>query len=159
MDQRMNFVTLAVDDVERSRAFYVDALGWESDLFVPGEVLFLQVCSGLVLSLWDRTAFAAEVGYEPAAGRSPITLAHNVPDPATVDAVLEDARRAGSTEVHAAEQRDWGGYSGYFADPDGFRWEVAWNPGEIGVQILAESLAWWTERGRRAARTTDTTPA
>ena len=56
-------------------------------------------------------------------------------------------------------RRDWGGYSGYFADPDGFRWEVAWNPGEIGVQILAESLAWWTERGRRAARTTGTTPA
>jgi len=159
MDQRMNFVTLAVEDVERSRAFYVDALGWQPDLFVAGEVLFLQVASGLVLSLWDRKAFTAEVGYEPTVGRAPITLAHNVPDAAAVDSVLEDARQAGATEVQAGAQRDWGGYSGYFADPDGFRWEVAWNPGDTGVQILAESLAWWAERRHGAVKATGTTPA
>jgi catechol 2,3-dioxygenase-like lactoylglutathione lyase family enzyme len=152
MDQRMNFVTLAVEDVERSRAFYVDRLGWKADLFAPGEVLFLQVASGLVLSLWDRESFAAEVGYEPSIGRAPLTLAHNVADPATVDAVLEDARRAGATDVHGGEARDWGGYSGYFADPDGYRWEVAHNPGETGVQVLAESVEWW-ERVRGSGPT------
>jgi catechol 2,3-dioxygenase-like lactoylglutathione lyase family enzyme len=159
MDQRMNFVTLAVEDVERSRAFYVDALGWKPELFVPGEVLFLQVASGLVLSLWDRKAFAAEVGYEPATGSAPITLAHNVPDPTTVDAVLDDARKAGAAAVNAGEPREWGGYSGYFADPDGYRWEVAHNPGESGVRILAESLAWWREWRADPGTATDATPA
>lgn len=69
-------------------------------------------------------------------GTAPLTLAHNVPTPAEVDAVLAEAVAAGGTLVAAAQDRAWGGRSGYFADPDGFRWEVAYNPGPVGVQLL-----------------------
>jgi catechol 2,3-dioxygenase-like lactoylglutathione lyase family enzyme len=140
VEQRLTFVTLAVRDLERTRAFYVDGLGWEPELDVPGEVLMVPVGERLVLSLWDRAAFEAEVG-EPAQsgpGVVPVTLAHNVAHPRDVDAVLEEARRAGA-EVVAAVVRDWGGYTGYFADPDGFRWEVAWNPGPVGVRVVPDT--------------------
>ncbi len=140
MEQRLTFVSLAVRDLERSRAFYVDGLGWVPELDVPGEVLMLPVGERLVLSLWDREAFEAEVG-EPSQsgpGAVPIALAHNVAHPREVDAVLEEARRAGA-EVGRAVVREWGGYSGYFADPDGFRWEVAWNPGPIGVRVVPDT--------------------
>ena len=66
----------------------------------------------------------------------PITLAHNVPTRGEVDEVLETAHRAGAPQVGEAREREWGGYTGYFADPDGFRWEVAWNPGPIGQAVL-----------------------
>ncbi|WP_336619496.1 VOC family protein [Microbacterium barkeri] len=69
-------------------------------------------------------------------GTPPVTLAHNVAEPAQVDAVLAQARTAGATAVVAAQQRAWGGYSGYFADPDGFRWEVAVNPSPLGESLL-----------------------
>ncbi|WP_278259145.1 VOC family protein [Nocardioides convexus] len=82
-----------------------------------------------VLSLWARAEFEAEVGALAAGpGLAPITLAHNVATPEEVDAVLATARTAGSPEVQDGVRRDWGGYTGYFADPDGFRWEVAHNP-------------------------------
>lgn len=155
MDQRLNFVTLAVADVERSRSFYADGLGWEPELVVPGEVMFLRVGPGLVLSLWDRAAFIAEVG-APGPGPAPLTLSHNVPTPADVDAALRDAARAGATILVDPAAREWGGYSGYFTDPDGYRWEVAHNPGPVGQDVLAESLAWWVERGRRRAGYPDT---
>lgn len=140
MDQRVSFVTLAVTDLERTRAFYVDGLGWAPELDVPGEVLMIAVGERLVLSLWDRAAFEAEVG-EPAQtgpGVVPITLAHNVAHSRDVDSVLETARAAGAT-VGDAVEREWGGYTGYFADPDGFRWEVAWNPGPIGVRVVPDT--------------------
>ncbi|MCL8026529.1 VOC family protein [Nocardioides bruguierae] len=138
MDQRISFVTLAVADVEASRRFYVDGLGWEPELLVPGEVLMLRAGERLVLSLWDAAAFTAEVGEAPRSGPgvSPITLAHNVATPAEVDAVLAEARAAGADPVADGVAREWGGYSGYFADPDGFRWEVAHNPGPIGLSVL-----------------------
>ena len=91
----------------------------------------------LVLSLWDRVAFEAEVG--PIAtgdGVPPLTLAHNVRSRDEVDEVLASARVAGADPVQAAREREWGGYTGYFGDPDGFRWEVAWNPGPIGEMVL-----------------------
>jgi catechol 2,3-dioxygenase-like lactoylglutathione lyase family enzyme len=137
MDQRISFVTLAVADLAASRTFYLDGLGWEAALDVPGEVLMIKAGEHLVLSLWDRAEFEAEVG--PIAGGegvAPFALAHNVATQAEVDAVLETARAAGADPVHAPFEREWGGYSGYFGDPDGYRWEIAFNPGPIGQVVL-----------------------
>ena len=137
MDQRISFVTLAVADLDATRRFYLDGLGWTADLEVPGEVLMIRTGEHLLLSLWDRTQFEAEVGaIATGTGVAPFTLAHNVASPGEVDAVLATARDAGADPVHAAEQRDWGGYTGYFGDPDGYRWEIAYNPGEIGRVVL-----------------------
>jgi catechol 2,3-dioxygenase-like lactoylglutathione lyase family enzyme/acyl-CoA hydrolase len=144
MEQRANFVTLAVEDVDRSRAFYVDGLGWQPVFEAPGEVLFLPVGHGLVLSLWSRAGFTAEVG-EPSTGLAPITLAHNVLSPAEVDEVLAGAAAAGAP-VTPGEQREWGGYSGYFADPDGYRWEVAHDPSPLGDGLVTQSRRWLAAR-------------
>ena len=137
MEPRISVVTLAVRDLAVSRRFYLDGLGWGAVVDVPGEVVMVQVGAHVVLSLWDEAAFVAEVG--PVArgdGVPPLTLAHNVATPAEVDEVLEAARAAGAPVVSAARTREWGGYSGYFADPDGFRWEVAHNPGPVGRLLL-----------------------
>ncbi|NGP08820.1 glyoxalase [Rhodococcus sp. 14C212] len=136
MEQRLSFVTLAVADLDRTRRFYVDGLGWTPVVDVPGEVVMIQVGPHLVLSLWDERQFAAEVGPVQRGGVPPVTLAHNVADRADVDRVLDTARRAGADPVSGAVEREWGGYTGYFADPDGFRWEIAWNPGPIGQLVL-----------------------
>ena len=137
MEQRLSFVTFAVRDLERSRAFYVDGLGWVPELDVPGEVLMFMAGERLVLSLWDRAAFEAEVGGPPTwGGVPPVTLAHNLATKEGVDRVLETARRAGAETVVDAQEREWGGYTGYFVDPDGFRWEIAYNPGDIGQDVL-----------------------
>lgn len=137
MDQRISFVTLAVADLDASRAFYLDGLGWEAALDVPGEVLMIQAGEHLVLSLWDVTEFEAEVGtIVRGTGVAPFALAHNVPTKADVDAVLATARAAGADPVNDAFEREWGGYSGYFGDPDGYRWEIAYNPGPIGQVVL-----------------------
>jgi catechol 2,3-dioxygenase-like lactoylglutathione lyase family enzyme len=137
MDPRVSFITLAVPDLDAERAFYVDGLGWEAAMFVPDDVLMIQVGDKLLLSLWAEPGFEAEVGpVRRGEGHAPITLAHNVPTREEVDAVLEQARTAGAAYVGPAEDREWGGYTGYFADPAGFRWEVAWNPGPIGQTVL-----------------------
>jgi catechol 2,3-dioxygenase-like lactoylglutathione lyase family enzyme len=137
MDQRISLVTLAVADVARSRAFYCDGLGWEPTVHVEGEVLMIRTGQQLLLSLWDREHFAAEVG-EPMTGPgiAPITIAHNLASPESVDEVIKTARAAGAEIVAEPVQREWGGYSGYFADPDGYRWEIAWAPGEIGEMVV-----------------------
>lgn len=135
MEQRVSFITLAVRDVAASRAFYVDGLGWEP-AFTDGDgVLMFLVADKVVLSLWNVDEFTAEVGSAPAGGTPPITLAHNLATEAEVDAVLEAAAALGRP-AQAAQRRDWGGYSGYFADPDGYRWEIACNPGPIGQEVL-----------------------
>lgn len=142
MDQRVSFITLAVRDLDRTRRFYLDGLGWKAELDVPGEVIMIRVGQHLILSLWNRDEFEAEVG--PIAGGdrvAPITLAHNVATRAEVDAVLADARAAGATTVSDAVERDWGGYTGYFADPDGFRWEIAENPGPVGQIVLPDGAS------------------
>ncbi|WP_315969805.1 VOC family protein [Mobilicoccus massiliensis] len=144
VEQRLNFVTLAVADVARSRAFYVDGLGWEVEFEAPGEVVFIRLGPGLVLSLWCRSGFVDEIG-EPGVGLAPITLAHNVTSSGEVDAVLAVARAAGAV-VADALRRDWGGYSGYFSDPDGFRWEVAHNPSPLGDELVTRSRNWLRER-------------
>ena len=137
MEQRVSFITLAIRDLERTREFYLDGLGWTSVLDVPGEVIMIQVGEHLILSLWDQTAFEAEVGsIARGTGVPPLTLAHNVATRDQVDAVLATARAAGADPVHAGQDRDWGGYTGYFGDPDGFRWEIAWNPGPVGELVL-----------------------
>jgi catechol 2,3-dioxygenase-like lactoylglutathione lyase family enzyme len=136
MDPRISFVTLAVRDLDASRRFYVEGLGWPAELDVPSEVVMIRVGEHLILSLWDEAHFEAEVG---AIGRGdgvpPFTLAHNVATPEEVDTVLAEAGVAGA-EVGGAEQRDWGGYTGYFADPDGVRWEIAYNPDPIGRSVV-----------------------
>ncbi|QIX26117.1 glyoxalase [Nocardioides sp. JQ2195] len=137
MDQRISFVTLAVSDLDATRAFYLDGLGWQAELDVPGEVLMIKAGEHLVLSLWVDSEFEAEVGpIRRGPGIVPMTLAHNVASREEVDAVLATARAAGADPVSDALDRDWGGCTGYFADPDGFRWEVAWNPGAIGRVVL-----------------------
>jgi catechol 2,3-dioxygenase-like lactoylglutathione lyase family enzyme len=126
-----------VRDLDASRAFYVDGLGWTAALDVPDEVLMIQVGEHVVLSLWVANEFEAEVGpINRGAGVAPIALAHNVATEAEVDEVLALVRSLGADPVHDAVRRDWGGYTGYFADPDGFRWEVATNPGPIGQAVL-----------------------
>jgi catechol 2,3-dioxygenase-like lactoylglutathione lyase family enzyme len=137
MDQRVSFITLVVRDLDATRRFYVDGLGWEPELDVPGEVMMIRVADKVVLSLWSEHGFVAEVGQAPARdGVPPVTLAHNLATTEGVDTVLAQARAAGATDVGEGVQREWGGYSGYFADPDGFRWEVAYNPMEIGQSVL-----------------------
>lgn len=144
MDQHLSFITLAVASTTASRAFYVDGLGWQPAFEVPGEVLFLPVGPTVILSLWSRDGFAAEVG-EPGTGLTPVTLSHNVGSPAEADAVLQVAGAAGG-RVWPGEHRDWGGYSGYFADPDGFRWEVAHNPQPLAEDLLHAVRRWHADR-------------
>jgi catechol 2,3-dioxygenase-like lactoylglutathione lyase family enzyme len=138
MDQRVSFITLAVADLERTRAFYVDGLGWTPELLVPGEVLMIRVGDKVVLSLWSEAGFEAEVGpIRRGEGVVPLTLSHNVATEAEVDEALALAASLGA-ETTGPTHRDWGGYTGYFADPDGFRWEVATNPGDIGRLVLPD---------------------
>jgi catechol 2,3-dioxygenase-like lactoylglutathione lyase family enzyme len=142
MEQRISFVTLAVEDLTAARAFYVEGLGWEPVFEDPAEVLMFRAGPQLVFSLWDVRAFSAEVGGQPRSGSGlvPMTLSHNVRTPTEVDEVLASAARAGA-RVGRAQRRAWGGYTGYFADPDGFRWEVAWNPGPVGRLVLPDVVA------------------
>jgi catechol 2,3-dioxygenase-like lactoylglutathione lyase family enzyme len=137
MDPRISFVTLAAHDLAATRAFYVEGLGWTPELDVPGEVVMIRAGERLVLSLWAETAFEREVGpVRRGPGVPPFTLAHNVATRDEVDAVLAEARAAAAA-VTGPVERDWGGYTGYFADPDGVLWEIAWNPGPIGLSVLA----------------------
>jgi len=137
MDQRLSFVSVAVRDLDATRAFYIDGLGWTASMDVPGEVLMIQVGELVVLSLWAESGFESEVGpIRRGEGLAPITLAHNVATREEVDAVLATARAAGADPVHDAVEREWGGYTGYFGDPDGYRWEIAHNPGPIGQVVL-----------------------
>jgi hypothetical protein len=137
MDQRISFITLAVADLEATRRFYLDGLGWTAELYVPGDVLMIRTGEHLILSLWAEPGFESEVGpIRRGEGIVPMTIAHNVRTEAEVDEVLELARKAGADPVSTAERRDWGGYTGYFADPDGFRWEIATNPTPTGEIVL-----------------------
>jgi uncharacterized protein len=131
MEQRLTFVTLGVTDLDVARRFYLDGLGWRP-LLDAGEVVFLQVGPGLILSLWGRIDLAREAG--TAAGPvepPPFSLAHNVDSPEAVARVVEDLRAAGGTVVAEPARASWGGVTAYVADPDGFRWEIAWNPGLV----------------------------
>lgn len=125
---RISIVTLGVDDVARSKAFY-EALGWEVAGTVGDEICWFRTADSY-LGLFDRESLARDAGLrsEPTAEFGGITLAINVESEAAVDAVFEAATGAGARILKPAEATDWGGYSGYFADPDGHPWEVAHNP-------------------------------
>jgi len=128
MQPRVDFISLGVRSVDASRAFYVTGLGWPVHREVPGEVVFMQANHGLILSLWKADQMQAEAAVDNPAGVPCITLSHNVATAADVDRVMAEAAAAGATVVTAPKTQSWGGYTGYFADPDGFRWEVAFNP-------------------------------
>jgi catechol 2,3-dioxygenase-like lactoylglutathione lyase family enzyme len=131
MEQRVQLITLGVSDVDRSRAFYVDGLGWPSALDVPGEITFIQVGHGLLLGLFGAQALEADMGRAPGTNRSPapFSLARVVATEPEVEAQLAAALAAGGELLKPAQHAEFGGYHGYFADPDGFAWEVATNPG------------------------------
>ena len=127
MEQRVSVITLGVADLERSRRFYEDGLGWRRGNDNPG-VAFFQI-PGAVFALWSRAALAGDAGLPPAGNGFPgIALAYNCRSREDVDGALAEARTAGAKMLRPAEETFWGGYSGYFADPDGQVWEVAWNP-------------------------------
>jgi catechol 2,3-dioxygenase-like lactoylglutathione lyase family enzyme len=134
MKPRITLITLGVDDLEKSLAFYRDGLGLPTEgivgkEFEHGAVAFFDLQSGLKLAIWPRRDIAHDAGI-PAAARSPteFTIGHNVGSKKEVDAVMEQAGKAGASITKAAQDTFWGGYAGYFQDPDGHLWEVAWNP-------------------------------
>jgi uncharacterized protein len=127
MEQRISIVTLGVKDLARSRQFYVDGLGWEP-AFEHEEIVFFQT-GGIVFALFLRDQLAADFnGDAKDFGKSAMALGYNVRSQDEVDPLMARAAAAGATILKRARKASWGGYSGYFADPDGFAWEVAWNP-------------------------------
>ena len=127
MEQRLSLVTLGVADLTRARRFYEDGLGWTRGND-HAEVVFYQL-GGMVLALWGRAALAQDAGVAHGRdGFGGIALAYNARSRTEVDAVLAEAAAAGATIVKPAADTFWGGYAGYFADPDGHLWEIAWNP-------------------------------
>jgi len=125
---RISLITLGVTDLERSTRFYRDGLGLPMYDFEGEGVAFFTTATTW-LGLYPIDALAEDAGVSPARdGFSGMTLAHNVGSKEEVDAVLEEAVNAGAVITKPAEEKDWGGYSGYFSDPDGYLWEVAWNP-------------------------------
>lgn len=127
MDPRINMVTLGVKDVTRSRAFY-ERLGFRASSASNPQVAFFDL-SGVVLALYGRNALAEEVNCEKLSeGFAGTTLAHNRESREAVNITLQEAKAAGGRIVKPAQETLWGGYSGYFADPDGHHWEIAWNP-------------------------------
>jgi catechol 2,3-dioxygenase-like lactoylglutathione lyase family enzyme len=134
MKPRVTLITLGVDDLERSLQFYRDGLGLASQGIVGqefeyGAVAFFDLQPGLQLAIWPRAAIARDANLAQTAHSSTeLTIGHNVASKEEVDAVMEQARRAGAKIVKPAGDTFWGGYAGYFQDPDDHLWEVAWNP-------------------------------
>lgn len=134
MQPRITLITLGVDDLERAVAFYRDGLGWPTAgivgrEFEHGAVAFFDLASGLRLALWPRASLAHDAGLPPGTrGTADVCLAHNVASAAQVQQVMEEAQRAGATVVKPAQPTFWGGHAGYFRDPEGHLWEVAFNP-------------------------------
>lgn len=134
MEPRITVITLGVDDLERALRFYRDGLGFKTEgiigqEFEHGAVAFFDLQAGLNLAIWPRTSLGRDTGL-PTRYPSPteFSLGHNVASKAEVDTVMEKARRAGATIVKPAHETFWGGYAGYFQDPDQHLWEVVWNP-------------------------------
>ena len=141
MEQRVSLITLGVDDVARSKAFY-QALGWSGQ--EVEETVFFQA-GGLAVVLWGRAKLAEDAGVDDAPrerGFDGVALAQNVRSPGEVDEIIAAAGRAGGTVTCAPRTTSYGGYAGYFADPDGHLWEVAHNPGftlaDDGTLILPD---------------------
>jgi hypothetical protein len=134
MKPRVTVITVGVDDLERSLRFYRDGLGLETEgiigkEFEHGAVAFFDLQAGLKLAIWPRTSISHDSGI-PLSSPSPteLTVGHNVSSKAEVDAVMEQAQNAGAIIVKPAHDTFWGGYAGYFQDPDQHLWEIVWNP-------------------------------
>ena len=134
MKPRITVITISVDDLEKSLKFYRDGLGLPTQGIVGkgfehGAVAFFDLQSGVKLAIWARNDLAHDAKI-PASAPSPteFSLGHNVASKQEVDAVMEQAKRAGAKILKPAENTFWGGYAGYFQDPDGHLWEVVWNP-------------------------------
>jgi catechol 2,3-dioxygenase-like lactoylglutathione lyase family enzyme len=134
MNPYITLITLGVDDLERAVAFYRDGLGLRTQgivgtEFENGAVAFFDLQSGLKLALWPRASIVADTGLAPsAASPTELMLGHNVGSEREVDAVMAQAADAGARIVKPAQATFWGGYAGYFQDPDGHVWEIAFNP-------------------------------
>jgi uncharacterized protein len=127
MEPRISFITLGVADLGRATRFYEECLGLPR-LKTPPSVSFFEL-GKTWLALWSRENLAADAGLPlQSPGSASFSLAHNVRSPAEVDALLAHVARFGAKVVKAGHPTDWGGYTGYFTDPDGFLWEVAHNP-------------------------------
>lgn len=127
MDQRLSVITLGVKNLAASRKFYVEGLGWKP-AFENNDIIFFQA-GGMIFALFVHDQLAADFDADPASfGRSLCSLGYNVRSKSDVDPLIARAASAGAKILKPAHQQPWGGYSGYFADPDGFAWEVAWNP-------------------------------
>jgi uncharacterized protein len=127
MDQRLSILTLGVANLNRSREFY-ERLGWRRSTAKAEGVVFFQA-GGMALALYPREELAKDANIAPEGrGFSGIALAYNTRNREEVDSVLAEAVAAGAKLLKPAQAAFWGGYSGYFSDPDGFLWEVAWNP-------------------------------
>jgi catechol 2,3-dioxygenase-like lactoylglutathione lyase family enzyme len=134
MKPRITLITIGVDDLERSLRFYRDGLGLATKgifgaEFEHGAVAFFDLQGGLKLAIWPRKSISHDSGIPPS-GPNPteFTLGHNVSSRAEVDAVMAQAKNAGAVIVKPAQETFWGGYAGYFQDPDEHLWEIAWNP-------------------------------
>ena len=140
MKPRITVITLGVDDLERSLRFYRDGLGFKSDgiigkEFEYGAVAFFELQAGLRFAIWPRKSIAHDSGIPQGnASSTELTLGHNVRSKAEVDEVMRQVKAAGAVIVKAAQDTFWGGYAGYFQDPDKHLWEVVWNP-----QLIPES--------------------
>ena len=134
MNPHITVLTLAVDDLERSVAFYRDGLGFSTQgiigaAFKNGAVAFFNLQAGLKLALWPRSSISADTGLKKSPSSSTeFTIGHNVGSQTEVDEVLAQATKAGAVTVKPAQATFYGGYAGYFKDPDGHVWEVVFNP-------------------------------
>jgi uncharacterized protein len=134
MKPRITLLTLGVDDLEKSLAFYRDGLGLPTEgivgkEFEHGAVAFFDLQNGLKLALWPRRSIAhdANIPLQPRSATD-LTIGHNVGSKEEVDEVMEQAKRAGAKIIKSSQETFWGGYAGYFQDPDDHVWEIAWNP-------------------------------
>ena len=134
MKPRISLITLGVDDLERSLRFYRDGLGLATEgivgnEFEDGAVVFFDLQENLKLALYPRQSLAKDSGLPlGSSGPSAFSIGHNVSSTGEVDQVIEQADNAGAVSIKPAQDTFWGGYAGYFQDPDGHLWEVAWNP-------------------------------
>jgi uncharacterized protein len=129
VEPRVSLITLGVSDLRRAVKFYREVLGWETAFSEGDPIAFFQL-NGLVLGLYGRQALAEDASVNArGTGFRGVTLAHNVRSRRAVMAIFDRLRKKGATIVKSPRATDWGGFSGYFADPDGHLWEVAHNPG------------------------------